>query len=1191
MGPYRVSKFIEADAAKTADKESVKTKIKQHFVIDAFMSNRDVAVGNFKNIIVDATGTPYRIDNGGSLRYTSVGKFKHGENGYDIYKVTELDSLRDPAINQDGAQVYQLTREEIDQQIYDLLEKKDCIFVVVDDLSTVLDIDDPEGLKNILAHRLKYLEEQRQGPSQIVGAYEEAQPGTSASVLIYTQIPASSEADSSISASLDTYILLGKRVNHHSEAEDVWSNLGGKSDVGTGDDDQLLVDTASREVREESVGLITFTPLQLIHCPSHDLIDKTQNLFHRMYLVSSHFINPEKLKLKVADAKDIHQQEYTDFAWIRLDDEFMKSLEEGRKSDFHIKITKSDGSKATIKLMNNFGEMLSQKQVKDALEKIKERRKIPRLHTRSVVGKETKTLAYKWKQSDDHWVRQYDDERKELALESPASIQDRERADSFIAQAQVRADSLKKIKEKSKKSPVEPAQPAAEIPSSYTFTQTEAFLSLELKGEFKQEEHEQNVDRFFAPVSAYVVDLREFSDILKAVYKNELKKKDWFVFYHAADPSVAFLWDLYTEFRNQLQYTHSTDVRALRGWDEFFKGIEDVSDFITASKIEKLGNDINNYAGDYQERGLAVNFALFGSYGNQTSSTYELFYDSKSVKPPNIEKLLGAFLVKVGAPFSFKNHIWAIKDKYFPDSTNGRLLQIFMNKKALDKVVYLSYPGGKLLSPSDNNANLKAQSMLELLRNKPKDFMNKITAKAIGDKDLQSLQARIFLKPEIMLNPEMVSITSYMRYPLRISKLYQKELKGAVKQLLSYVLEANAAAIDTFSTQQPLLSDYQRYYEMVTGKKLPKGEFATIMQIKKYIDSDDVEGLERLIDAHPKILNTLIPDLEYKYGSQGRLWMPFSYAINKHKVALVIALINKGKGFEAAILAAIEGMKHSAPYVRNAALSLWKVLFKKGQGFEKAIDEATKGIESPEYSVRESALDLWKALFEHRQGFDKATEVAKVGIKSRNDYVWKAVLSLWKALFKFEKDQSFEVALDAAKEGMKIPDYNVRMAALNLWEVLFEKCQGVEDRDFEKQVLNGAIDAATTGMKNLDNDVQSSSSSSLFLWDALLSLWKALVEKDQGFKGAILDASEGMNHPDNYVRMLAFSLWKSLFEKGEGFADAQECLNNMSDTNDFKKGFEQLINEYKSKFEQASLANIVPAASQPAVAAQVPAAK
>ncbi|MCL6436507.1 MAG: hypothetical protein K6T90_20335 [Leptolyngbyaceae cyanobacterium HOT.MB2.61] len=73
------------------------------------------------NILVDASGKPWRIDNGGSLRYRAQGTLKGDRwNNYP----TELFTLRNPDINDVTAEVFDLTHAELVEQLEALVKNE-----------------------------------------------------------------------------------------------------------------------------------------------------------------------------------------------------------------------------------------------------------------------------------------------------------------------------------------------------------------------------------------------------------------------------------------------------------------------------------------------------------------------------------------------------------------------------------------------------------------------------------------------------------------------------------------------------------------------------------------------------------------------------------------------------------------------------------------------------------------------------------------------------------------------------------------------------------------------------------------------------------------------------------------------------------------------------------------------------------
>lgn len=65
-------------------------KVQKDFAIDAWLSNRDVFGMVYDNILTDAEGNPWRIDNGGALQYRAMGEVKTDFSN----EVTEIEIFR-----------------------------------------------------------------------------------------------------------------------------------------------------------------------------------------------------------------------------------------------------------------------------------------------------------------------------------------------------------------------------------------------------------------------------------------------------------------------------------------------------------------------------------------------------------------------------------------------------------------------------------------------------------------------------------------------------------------------------------------------------------------------------------------------------------------------------------------------------------------------------------------------------------------------------------------------------------------------------------------------------------------------------------------------------------------------------------------------------------------------------------------
>lgn len=131
-----ITQFIEGKtlysylASATPEQASdVKRKLKRFFVIDCLLGNWDVIGLLMDNIIVDQAGTPWRIDNGGSLEYRAQGDLKEA-----LWNpiVSELETMIDPKINPSTARIFEgIEIEEILEQISEIEQYKEKLLQAV----------------------------------------------------------------------------------------------------------------------------------------------------------------------------------------------------------------------------------------------------------------------------------------------------------------------------------------------------------------------------------------------------------------------------------------------------------------------------------------------------------------------------------------------------------------------------------------------------------------------------------------------------------------------------------------------------------------------------------------------------------------------------------------------------------------------------------------------------------------------------------------------------------------------------------------------------------------------------------------------------------------------------------------------------------------------------------------------------
>lgn len=101
-------------------------KLREGFVVDALLGNWDVIGLDSDNVLVTADNTPYRIDNGGALRFRAQGQPKAA--GLFNEGVLDLWGLRDPGINPSAAAVFGgMSLAEMARQAKALVSKWDSI--------------------------------------------------------------------------------------------------------------------------------------------------------------------------------------------------------------------------------------------------------------------------------------------------------------------------------------------------------------------------------------------------------------------------------------------------------------------------------------------------------------------------------------------------------------------------------------------------------------------------------------------------------------------------------------------------------------------------------------------------------------------------------------------------------------------------------------------------------------------------------------------------------------------------------------------------------------------------------------------------------------------------------------------------------------------------------------------------------
>jgi 8-oxo-dGTP pyrophosphatase MutT (NUDIX family) len=144
------------DFTQKVNDPEYRKKVQEHFAVDAWLANWDVAGTGFDNIITDKDGNPLRVDPGGSLLFRAQGSPKGKAFGDEV---GELESLSDGS-NMWSAEVFgEMTEDDKKKSAAKLLNISDeDIDAIV--AMTVTDPAQAEFLAGTLKNRRKYILDQ-----------------------------------------------------------------------------------------------------------------------------------------------------------------------------------------------------------------------------------------------------------------------------------------------------------------------------------------------------------------------------------------------------------------------------------------------------------------------------------------------------------------------------------------------------------------------------------------------------------------------------------------------------------------------------------------------------------------------------------------------------------------------------------------------------------------------------------------------------------------------------------------------------------------------------------------------------------------------------------------------------------------------------------------------------------------------
>ncbi len=873
----RISRYLHGTTLDFVAQTAYNQEIAAGFVVDAYMANWDIALNN-RNLLLSADKV-YRLDNGGALRYRAKGELK-ATNGYDFSSARcDLFTLRGLSCPQQQSLVSSLGGKtlyaHVDQgkiitQIKHLSQVKEAILATADLWQRRLKLENYEELRSNLITRMDSLLAYAYDAAYPVSVYQLAHPfalsipGTSsASVLIVAQAPAA-EAKGKI------LVLLGKRARHQ-----WWGNLGGTADP----EDTTLSDTARREVEEESMEHYSFSQKELLAAPSHDLLRGGINpdALHRMYVKTARYLDPAVLHKSLVSQQDTHALEYSEFTWLAVSD-LLKLVEANLKTT-NIPSNEQQYLLKGLAIHHPLMDMLRQEPVLACLQALARQKPLRAIHTLGSIG------AHKLHREDPLFPGNVLDD---LPYPQAEILDPRaEQLQRIYFTTTSHMDLLSELKAKNKAKAQQAKGLGGEpLPS---LTATDAYLELSLQERYKKGDDQHNVFEFlrthnvdeaknpyevpatstayfqeFSPEISPCSGTMSFSCAMLKAMDEERRWRDWFVFYHALPGVLSFYYDVFSEFRNILRLEASAGLHSLRAVDKAFSHLADVDAFIAEEMLKQNKTDfkeIHNYHGSFKNLGLSTNMYLWGNPYSKSCSTFDFFYTNKTFEAPSAN-LLHNFLLEFGI-VNLKKY-QKLEQKYF--SKDNHLLQIFIAPGVVDSMVYLSGSLGKGAYEryAEHKQELLASAFLRLLRTNPGAAAKKLSglhlnyAEEAHGEGIDRVQARIFMKPELMTDADKVQIRRYTKSAFN-EAVYLSELRALVREdlrlwLTSHQpLAANTLENPSVLAQEsplPPLQKVFRHQEQAQGKQYAlKGNYEELYG--KFLLEDNVEGIQRILRKNP----------------------------------------------------------------------------------------------------------------------------------------------------------------------------------------------------------------------------------------------------------------------------------------------------------------------------------------------------
>ena len=823
-GMFKVCEYIGNDQENNAQVKVIKEAASRNFVAHVLMGNIDVAEAD--NYIVNTDGVAHLIDAGANFIFRSMGMPRKEQPEL----ASEIDSLRNKKINSTGSIWFAaIDDKEIARQVREIngraREIEDAVWHVSNELELTEELR--QRFIELISDRLDILNARF---SNEVQAYAKTDKKaqfdqTAAGVLSYTMIDNV------------PHVLLSKRAGHQ-----WWDNFGGESD----NNDKYLMDTARREVKDESNGLLDYSEYELVARPCHDIITakRERQFLYRMYIAEREYVDTALFK----------DHEHTEHQWVPVSDivRAVKSKEVKVFEGQPVKVVQTESG--DIPLFPPLCCMLEQQPVLEQLEML--------CHSRPL--KRRCTLSYAEKQ---------DTEAKNLYR--PLTTVYKKRQDLAVTMLK-KNDVLKQIKRGRK---LEEDQNPASPKNGNRLSPSELHMAAVLGDAYVANNVLANVELminiYFKPIT--LADKRQgLIESCVRLIETEKENPDRFHFYHGCNRVVAFAYEVYSALYREI---YANDARrAFRIDTAHLKKFNNIIDFI-AHYSNRGNKPISDTDTDYHELAICTNVFLFGSHIADDECSLSYMLNNMVIRDFDLEYMLQQLFKPYHVSPQWVKRLNDLYVKY-AQNREGTLYQIGVAK---DDARSMSYPAGffGVLNKLGDDGDIT--SVVATLITDAQD--SKFSKERM--KYIKSLQARLLVSPGLEMHVQEISDTD-------ANHEQDLQLDAGLRQLMGELMYQSHlhAHMGNPSDQRGVCMFYP---DTLKQNQIPHQKGLTDERLVAMILADDAVHLREVIKENPGILKRQV-------SIQNNNYIDGRYSSANNKKFSVFDLIIFKSGMKAAEL-------------------------------------------------------------------------------------------------------------------------------------------------------------------------------------------------------------------------------------------------------------------------------------------------